>query len=164
MKISMIAAVAHNNVLGADNKIPWHMPKDFQYFKRMTMGKPIIMGRKTFASLGKPLPGRHNIVMTTQQDFNADDCTIVHTPEQALAACGNCEEAMVIGGAEIYQLFLDQADRIYLTEITLDCHGDTFFPEFDKTIWEEVQREPQASDEKNPHPYSFVIYEKTIQP
>lgn len=164
MKISMIAAIAHNNVLGADNQIPWHLPKDFQHFKRTTMGKPIIMGRKTFNSLGKPLPGRQNIIMTSQEDFSAPGCTVVHSPEQALAACGDCDEAMIIGGAEIYKLFLDQAERIYLTEITLDCQGDTFFPEFDKTVWHEVQREPQQPDEKNPHPYSFVIYEKATQP
>lgn len=157
-KISIIVALAKNHVIGKDNQIPWHIPKDLQYFKRITLGKPMIMGRKNYESIGRPLPGRKNIVLTRDKDYKAEGCTIVHTKEEAVAATDNAEEIMIIGGGAIYQMFMDEADALYLTEIDSDVEGDVFFPKYDNTLWKEVSRE--AGEENLDWNYDYVVYER----
>lgn len=156
----MIAAVAANGVIGAGGEIPWRISADLKRFKAITMGKPVIMGRRTFESIGKPLPGRHNIVVTGNKDYRAAGCTVVHSLEEALAAAGDAEEVMVIGGTYLYRAFLPQAGRLYLTLLEASVAGDTYFPPINKEAWQEVWREEHAADEKNPHAYSFVIWER----
>ncbi|MDO6637170.1 type 3 dihydrofolate reductase [Pseudoalteromonas carrageenovora] len=162
MIISMIAAMANNRVIGLDNKMPWHLPADLQHFKRVTTGKPVIMGRKTFESIGRPLPGRRNIIITRNNEYSAPGIETVTTPEAALKLVSNVEEVMIIGGGNIYQQFLEKADRLYLTFIDLDVKGDTQFPDYNKIanwhIEEEVKNLP---DEKNKSSYKFVtLYKK----
>lgn len=168
--LSMIIAAAGNRVMGRDNQMPWHLPNDLQYFKKVTMGKPMIMGRKTYESLGKPLPGRPHIIITRQQGYVAPNANeqvqVVSTLEQAITAAEillkNSEhtEAMVIGGAEICNLAFPYADRLYLTEVHAEVEGDVFFPEFDKNAWQEISRESHQASEGNPYDYSFVVYER----
>ncbi|AHK17042.1 MULTISPECIES: type 3 dihydrofolate reductase [Thalassolituus] len=165
MKLSLMVAVAQNRVIGRNNALPWYLPEDLKYFKKTTLGKPIIMGRKTFESIGKPLPGRTNIIITRQPDFTADGIKVVHTVEAArelaesICLVNGQDEAMIIGGAEIYGLTLPHCDRLYLTEVHADVEGDAFFPEYDKAAWQEVVREDFAADGPNPYNYSFVVYE-----
>lgn len=157
MKISMIAAMGENRVIGDENNnMPWHLPADLQHFKRVTMGKPIIMGRKTFESIGRPLPGRQNIVITRDTGFQAEGCDVVNSPEAALATAGDVDEVMVTGGAQIYALFLAQADKLYLTFIEGEFEGVAFFPAWDDENWVEASSEQCEPDEKNPHRYRFV--------
>lgn len=171
MKCSLIVAMAKNQTIGIDNTLPWHLPNDLKYFKQVTMSKPIIMGRKTYESIGRPLPGRTNIAITRQSDYQADGMVVVNTLEQALAKAEDIsfvdghEEVMVIGGAEIYQQALPQADRLYITHVHADVAGDAFFPEVDWADWQEVQREdhqadPQGAEKRNPFDYSFVVYDR----
>lgn len=142
MRISLIAAKSENGVIGKDNKLPWHLPEDLKYFKKMTLGKPVIMGRKTFESMGsKPLPNRENIVLTRYEGLVLPGCIIVNSVEGALAAAGSSAEAMVIGGAEIYSLFLPIADRLYLSIIPQIIDGDSFFPKLDMENWQLVSEE-----------------------
>lgn len=155
-KISIIVALAKNLVIGKDNQIPWHIPADLQYFKRITLGKPMIMGRKNFESIGRPLPGRKNIILTRDSNYTAEGCTIVHTKEEAIAATDNVEEVMIIGGGAIYEMFMDDADMLYLTEIDADVDGDVFFPEYDKSQWREVSRE--SGEENMDWRYAYVTY------
>mgnify|MGYP001552911254 FL=1 len=157
-KISIIVALAKNHVIGKDNQIPWHIPKDLQYFKRITLGKPMIMGRKNYESIGRPLPGRKNIILTRDKNFTAEGCTIVHTKEEAVAATDNAEEIMIIGGGAIYEMFMNEADTLYLTEIDANVDGDVFFPEYDKTLWKEASRE--AGEENLDWNYDYVVYER----
>lgn len=157
MLISMIAAMAENRVIGdADNNMPWHLPADLQHFKRVTMGKPIIMGRKTFESIGRPLPGRQNIIISRDEAYTADGCDVVNSPEAALIAAGEAAEVMITGGAQIYQLFMERADRLHLTFIEGAFDGVAFFPEWPPKDWFEVSTEAHLADEKNPHNYRFV--------
>lgn len=157
MLISMIAAMGDNRVIGdAENQMPWHLPADLQHFKRTTLGKPIIMGRKTFESIGRPLPGRQNIVISRDGDYRVEGCDVVDSPQAALDAAGDVEEVMITGGAQIYRLFMPQADRLHLTFIEGDFAGVAFFPEWSADEWEEVASESHPADEKNPHPYRFV--------
>ncbi len=159
MKITMIAALAKNNVVGKDNQMPWHLPADLKHFKQCTMGKPIIMGRKTYESIGKPLPGRLNIVLTRDTQFTAPGCELVHSPNDALAlAAPEHEEIIIMGGPSIYELFMPQADRMILTFIDADCEGDAFFPTWNAAEWQEVSRESHQADEKNAYAYSFVEF------
>ncbi|ABI37980.1 type 3 dihydrofolate reductase [Shewanella bicestrii] len=139
MRIAMIAAMANNRVIGKDNKMPWHLPEDLRHFKAMTLGKPVVMGRKTFESIGRPLPGRHNIVISRQADLQIDGVTCVTSFEDAKLAAGECEELVVIGGGQLYQQLLPQADTLYLTQISLDVEGDTFFPAWDSDKWQETE-------------------------
>jgi len=141
MKISLIAAMAENHVIGRNNQLPWRLPADLKRFKALTMGKPIVMGRKTWESLGRPLPGRTNIVITRDIGYQAEGCVVVHSIDQALEVAAGSDEVMVIGGEKLYQQVLDRADRLYLTLVKSDVEGDTWFPEFDLTQWREVQRE-----------------------
>jgi dihydrofolate reductase len=149
MKISIIVAASANNVIGADGGLPWYLPEDLRRFKKTTMGKPMIMGRATFESIGRALPGRRSIVLTRQQDFDAEGCDVVPTIDAALASAGNADEVMIIGGGEIYRQFLPMADRIYLTRVQTEINGDTLFPELDMSEWNVVAvEEYPAGDER----------------
>ncbi|GAA5216107.1 type 3 dihydrofolate reductase [Corallincola platygyrae] len=160
MKISLIAAMANDRVIGKDNQMPWHLPADLKHFKAVTLGKPVVMGRKTFESIGRPLPGRQNIVITRDPEWTADDVTVVHGTEQAMIAAGPVEELMIIGGGNIYQQFLSQADRLYLTFIELDAEGDAWFPDYQAEKWNEIESESHGPDDKNRYNYRFVTLEK----
>lgn len=164
MKISLIVAVSRNGVIGIDNQLPWHLPEDLKYFKSVTMGKPIIMGRKTFDSIGRPLPGRTNIVITRDSSWQVDGVEVARTLAQAMAlgqlACAQADvdEAMVIGGEQIYRMTLPAADRLYLTEVQAEVEGDAFFPEFDTKDWHQVSEQlPEVTDT---HPYRFIVLER----
>ncbi|MBW3777251.1 type 3 dihydrofolate reductase [Aeromonas veronii] len=160
MKISMIAAMAYDRVIGKDNQMPWHMPADLAHFKRVTLGKPVLMGRKTFESIGRPLPGRRNLVISRNPDYQADGIEVVGSVEAALALLADNEvaEVMVIGGGHLYAELLPKADCLYLTRIELEVEGDTRFPAFADEQWQCVEREVHQADEKNPHPYRFETW------
>lgn len=159
--ISLIAAMTEERVIGIENSLPWKLPNDMKWFRQQTMGKPIVMGRKTFESFGaKPLPGRTNIIITRDENYMAADCIVAHTIDEALQAAGNVEEVMIIGGASFYEQMLPQAQRMYLTFVHTQVEGDAWFPEFDKSQWQEVQHEDYQADEKNPFAHSFVIFER----
>ncbi len=160
MKLSLIAAVSRNNVIGKDNKMPWNLPADLQFFKTTTLGKPIIMGRKTWESLGRILPGRRHIVVTRNKDYTAEGVEIVHSTDAALKQASNVDEAVIIGGAHLYEEMLPLTDRLYLTEIDAEFEGDTFFPEWNKEKWDVVSSDVHLADEKNPFPYRFVVYDR----
>jgi dihydrofolate reductase len=157
MSLSLIVARASNGVIGKDNQLPWHLPADLKYFKAVTMGKPIVMGRKTFQSIGRPLPGRQNIVVTRNPDFDSNGITVVHSVEAAIAAANQVAEIMLIGGTELYKLSLPLVDRIYLTEIHQDFDGDAHFPLLNSQ-WQEISREDHVSDAGLG--YSFCVLEK----
>ncbi|MDP2560853.1 type 3 dihydrofolate reductase [Psychrobium sp. 1_MG-2023] len=140
MKISMIAAMAANRVIGKDNKMPWHLPEELSYFKQVTMGKPIVMGRNTFESIGRPLPGRKNIVLSSNTSLKIDGVTVVNSIEQAIAAGDHCDELMIIGGARLYEQMLEQVDNLYLTDIELDVAGDAFFPDYNIYQWKQSDK------------------------
>lgn len=146
-------------MIGIGNTLPWRLPADLRHFKRLTLGHPILMGRKTWDSLGKPLPGRTSIIITRNPDFVAQGCLVAHSLEEALAYHPNTGEVFCIGGADLYKQVLPLADRLYLTEIQRDYEGDAWFPEFDRNIWRETQRRSEAADGLE---YDFVIYDKTI--
>jgi len=157
----MIAALDHNRLIGHNNRLPWRLPADMQYFRRVTMGKPILMGRKTFESFGaKPLPGRPNIVLTQDRDYRSEGVIIVNGIEQALLAAQGADEIMVIGGAAFYQQMLSLAQRLYLTYVDGEFIGDTWFPEFDRDEWREASREDHLPDEKNLYSYHFLVFER----
>ena len=164
MRIAMIAAMAKNRIIGADNDMPWHLPADLKHFKAITLGKAVIMGRKTYESIGRALPGRPNIVITSNTDYSLSDATVVDSPESAFEVAkalspegSDNDEIMIIGGGTIYQAFLDRADTLYLTHIDLAVDGDTKFPDYEaEANWTETSREAHSADEKNAHPYTFV--------
>lgn len=160
MIISLIAAMAHDRVIGFQGDMPWHLSADLKHFKKITMGKPLIMGRRTFDSIGHALPGRLNIVVTRQADFVAKDCVVVNSLPDALQAAGDVDEVIVMGGGELYRQAFALASRLYLTFIDHKTLGDTFFPEWDETAWQEVSRESHQKDDKNPYDYAFVTLEK----
>lgn len=160
MLISLIAAMAEDRVIGIDNRLPWRLPADLQHFRRLTLGKPVLMGRKTFDSIGKPLAGRRNIVVTQDRAFRADGVEVAHSVDAALAAAAAAPELMVIGGASFYAQLLPRADRLYLTEIHHRFAGDAYFPAFDARGWRETSRSDHAADATNPYPYSFVVLER----
>jgi len=163
MIVSIIAAMAKNRIIGNKNGLPWRMPADMRHFKQTTMGKPIIMGRRTFESFGaKPLPGRSNIIITRDPSFSPKDCLIAGSPDQALelAARQQADEVMVIGGATIYTALLPKAQRLYLTYIQADIDGDSQFPDYPNSTWKEVSHRHYPADPDNPHAYSFVSLEK----
>lgn len=149
MLISLVAAMARHRVIGQNNKMPWHLPADLAHFKKVTLGKPVVMGRKTFESIGRPLPGRKNIVISRQKNLSIDQVECVESIEQALSVLKNEPEIMIIGGATIYEQTLPMADQLYLTYIDLDCEGDAFFPEFDENNFLIISREHHSPDEKN---------------
>jgi dihydrofolate reductase len=164
MIISIIVAIAKNNVIGKGNELPWHLPADFEYFKKITAGCPVIMGAKTHFSIKKTLPNRKNIVL-------CDDPKVVLLPgavmagsfEEAFVMAREGKEAFIIGGANVYRQGLNFADRLYITEVQTEAEGDIFFPEFDKNEWREIKREKRAADEKNAFAMDFVVYERKIK-
>jgi dihydrofolate reductase len=160
--ISLIAAIGKNNELGKDNNLIWKLPADMQHFIKTTTLHAVVMGRKTFESIGKPLPNRRNIVITRDVSYKKDGVEVVHSLSQALDLFGNInEEIFVIGGAEIYKEFMPIADKLYITHIDAeDKSADTFFPEIIPVVWNEVSHQEHQSDDKNPLPYTFSIYEK----
>lgn len=162
MKISLIAAVAQNGVIGRTNGLPWHLPDDFAFFKRKTSHHPIIMGRKSLESLGKPLPNRTNIIITRNTDFRVAGVSVVHTLDEAIAEAKaiSQDEIFVIGGAEIYAMALPAATTMYLTEIHKAYEGDAWFPAFDKAEWTEVSRVPHPADERHETGFDFVEYQR----
>ena len=158
MLVSIIAAMDRNRLIGNENQLPWHLPADLAHFKQVTMGKPIIMGRKTYESIGRPLPGRTNIVLTRSSDFSAECVLTANTLEQALNHVSAEEEVMIIGGSTIYELALPRADRLYLTYVEDSFEGDAWFPDFDPEQWSIVASEQHSADEKNSSAYRFVTY------
>lgn len=157
----MIAAMANNRVIGKDNQMPWHLPGDLKFFKKTTVGKPVIMGRKTFESIGRPLPKRPNIVITRSTDFSAEGVVVVHDTEAALTAAEGCEEVVIIGGGNIYEQFLAKAQTLYLTFIDLDTDGDAYFPNYEKIgQWQEVWQQSHYLSDGEPYDYRFVRLER----
>jgi len=159
MIISLIAALDKNYLIGANNGMPWHLPADFKHFKEVTLGKPIIMGRKTFESIGRPLPGRKNIVVS-RNGFTADGIISADNVESAFQLTGKVDEVMIIGGANFYQQLIDKADRMYLTHVNAECEGDTWFPKFDLSEWNVVTQQQVLADEKNDYDFTIVKYER----
>ena len=167
IKTAMIVAMAENGVIGCDNQLPWHLPEDLRYFKATTMGKPIIMGRKTFDSIGRALPGRINIVVSSQADLSLPEgVRLANSIEEASAIAKNIclqdgvDEIMVIGGEKIYQLFMQQTQRLYLTRVFADVEGDAQFPGFDESEWQLLQEEKYSASGNNPYDYSFCLFER----
>lgn len=160
MKISIIVAMAENRVIGRDNQLPWHLPADLKHFKATTLGKPILMGRKTWESIGRPLPERTNIVITRDENYTASGCVVVHSLDAALRAAEHHAEVMIIGGAELYRQVLPQADTLYLTLVHGEFEGDTRFPQWETDAWREVERIDHEADDRNPHAYSFITLER----
>ena len=160
-KIAVIVAVANNNVIGAGNTIPWYCPADLQYFKRTTLGSPVLMGRKTYQSLKvQPLPGRRNIIVTRDEGFKADGCDVVASIDQGLELACLQEKVFVIGGAEIYQQLLAKADELYITYVDASVEGDHYFPELNSNDWVLMSEEEHPSDDKNPHNMCFKVFSR----
>jgi len=153
---SLIVAVARNRVIGHTNGLPWRLPADLAHFKRLTMGHPVIMGRLTYESIGKPLPGRKNIVVTRTPGFQAPGCLVVDSLDDAYHEAGEADEVFVIGGGQLYAAALPAADRIYLTEVESEIEGDTFFPPLDRGGWRETELARQRPDERHAHSLRFV--------
>jgi dihydrofolate reductase len=158
--VTLIVAVADSGVIGRDNTLPWHLPADLQRFKRLTMGKPILMGRKTFESIGKPLPGRDNIVVTRDPNYRREGIHVVHDADQALRAAGDAAEIMVIGGAELFRAFLPRAGRIHLTRVHGNIAGDVMWPALDERDWQVVEREAHPADPRHAYAMTFEVWEK----
>lgn len=156
--ISLIAAMANNRVIGKDNQMPWHLPADLGHFKAITLGKPIIMGRKTYESIGRPLPGRKNIVISRDKSYKLEGCETASSLEEAITLVSEAEEIMIIGGGNLYAQALPHADKLYLTFIDLDVDGDTRFPKYEDLKLTEIKREKYLKDEKNPYDYQFVDF------
>nr|WP_018955093.1 type 3 dihydrofolate reductase [Thioalkalivibrio sulfidiphilus] len=159
MKLSLIVAVDRNRLIGRNNQLPWHLPADLAFFKRTTMGAPMLMGRKTWESIGRPLPGRTSIVITRDPDYRAEGAIVVHSIEEGIAAAGDAPELFVIGGAKLFVDTLPLADRLYLTQINHAFEGDTWFPEIGDA-WREISREAHGPDEKNAYGYAFITLER----
>jgi len=159
--ISLIVAMDKHCLIGRDNQLPWHLPQDLAYFKKVTMNHKIIMGRKTFESIGRPLPGRENIIITRDSTYSQEGCTILHSIDEILKLSSRSnEELFVIGGAEIFKEILSVSDRLYITEIDDVFEGDTYFPDRKETEWKKISIEKGTKDEKNPYDFEFVVYEK----
>jgi len=157
MLLSIVVAVAENGVIGADNRLPWRLPADLKRFKELTMGKPIVMGRKTYESIGRPLPGRHNIVITRQPSLAIDGCTVVGSLDAALTAAGPVSEVCLIGGAQLYRLALPRVQTIHLTRVHARVEGDVMFPTLDAAHWREAVLAHHPADERHAHAFSFVL-------
>ncbi|ASS71490.1 dihydrofolate reductase [Bacillus atrophaeus] len=158
--ISFIFAMDENRLIGKNNDLPWRLPNDLAYFKKVTTGHAIVMGRKTFESIGRPLPNRKNIVVTSADKAEFPGCTVVRTIEDVLTTVSDAEECFVIGGAQLYQALFPYADRLYMTKIHHTFDGDRFFPEFNEDEWKLISEEQGIKDEKNPYNYEFLVYEK----
>jgi dihydrofolate reductase len=161
--VSLIVAMAQNGVIGRDNALPWRLPEDLKRFKAFTLGKTLLMGRKTYESIGRPLPGRTNLVLTRDRGFLAPGVVVVHSVEEALAHAAD-NELVAIGGAEIYRLVLPFARRLYLTHVHADVPGDTYFPDFDPTQWADVEWRMHPADEQHAYPLTFVTLERRNVP
>jgi dihydrofolate reductase len=162
--ISVIVAMAQNGVIGRDNSLPWRLPEDLKRFRACTLGKPILMGRKTFDSIGGPLPGRTNLVLTRDRGWSARGVIVVHSVEEALAQARSSAELVAVGGAQIYRLVLPFARRIYLTHVHADVPGDITFPEFDSTQWADLECSSHPADEQHPYPLTFVTLQRRNAP
>ncbi|WP_086933932.1 dihydrofolate reductase [Agarilytica rhodophyticola] len=166
VKLSIVVAMAQNRTIGKENGLPWRLSEDLKYFKKITMGHPIIMGRKTFESIGRPLPGRTNIVVTRQDNWSYDGVKVVHDIDAAIsianqiALLDNKEEIMLIGGAELYKQSINICTRLYLTEVHAEVEGDAFFPLFDPEHWQEISRDKYEAQGGNPYDYSFVVFDR----
>ncbi|HEX6385847.1 MAG TPA: dihydrofolate reductase, partial [Anaerolineae bacterium] len=163
--ISFVVAMDRNRVIGVGGRLPWRLPDDMKWFKEVTMGKPVIMGRKTYDSIPnrfKPLAGRHNIVLTRNRDYRAEGATVVHSVEEALAATGDADEIMIGGGAQLYEALLPQADRLYLTLVDGTFEGDTYFPELDMREWRERYRQDHDPDERHLYRFTWLILEREV--
>ncbi len=158
--LSLIVAMDEQGLIGIHNRLPWRLSSDLKNFKRITLGKPVVMGRKTYESIGRPLPGRENIIMTRNKNYQADGATVFNALEDMYAHCSEVDEALIIGGAALYRQTLDKAARIYLTEVHTRLAGDAFFPDFDRSRWREVERREFGSDEKNEFAFSLVVLER----
>lgn len=161
--ISIVVAMDINRVIGKNNQLPWHLPADLAFFKKTTMGKPIVMGRKTHESIGKPLPGRQNIILTRNKNYEAEGCTVIHSVDEIFSLEKNeQDEICVIGGAEIFKEVLPCADRLYITTIEHEFEGDTYFPPINESDWVLVSKEKGPKDDKNPYDYYFTIYNRIL--
>ena len=160
MTISLVVAASTNNVIGSDGELPWHLPDDLRQFKRVTTGKPVIMGRRTFESIGGPLPNRRNIVMTRDPDYVAPGCEVVSSVGAAMSLAGGEDEVMIIGGGRVYRDFLPRADRIYLTRVQTEVEGDTFFPELDPDLWRQLSSEHHPADAQHRYAFDVMVYER----
>lgn len=158
--ISFFVAMDENGVIGKNNALPWHLPADLAYFKAKTTGHTIVMGRKTYESIGRPLPNRRNIILTNNKQFTQEGCIVIHTVKEVLKLCKHESETFVIGGSEIYRAFLPYVQRLYITCLHHTFEGDTYFPTIDLTQWKLVSKQKGKRDEKNQFDYSFLIYEK----
>lgn len=167
-RLAIIVAAAENGVIGRDNGLPWHLPEDLRYFKRVTMGKPIVMGRRTFESIGRPLPGRSNIVISRNADFSHPGVQVVASLDEAMAVGGDIADAeeaaeiVVIGGAQLYRQAMAMASRLYITEVHASVEGDVTLPAIHWRNWREISRERHAASEGNPFDYSFVVYDRVV--
>ena len=159
-RISVIAALAKNRVIGIENRLPWRLPEDLAHFKALTLDHPILMGRKTFESLGRPLPGRTNVVITRNPDFCREGCVVAGSIAAAIALCKDADEIFFIGGAELYAQAIPLADRLYLTEVDVEAEGDAWLPEYDRSAFYEVSRESHVGVKGDPLPFDFVVYER----
>jgi dihydrofolate reductase len=158
--VSMVVAATENDVIGRDNGMPWHLPDDLRYFKARTMGKPMLMGRKTFESIGKPLPGRTSLVMTRDSSWHADGAVIVRSLDEALDWARNAPELCVVGGAEVFRLAWPHAGRLFLTRIHAQIPGDTFFPKIDPGEWRETERTEHPADDRHAYAMSFITLDR----
>jgi dihydrofolate reductase len=159
-RISVIAALARNGVIGIENRLPWRLPEDLAHFKALTLNHPILMGRKTFESLGRPLPGRTNIVITRNRDYCQDGCLVADSISAAIALCSGADEIFFIGGAELYAQSIPLADRLYLTEVDIEPLGDAWFPDYDRSAFREVARESHTGETGDALKFDFVVYER----
>jgi len=159
MIVSIVVAISENHAIGKDNQLLWHLPKDLKHFKEITSGGTVIMGRKTYDSVGRPLPNRRNIIITRQQ-IEITGCEVVNSLQAALDLCRGTEEVFIVGGAEIYKQAMTLTDRIYLTIVHANIEGDTYFPEINADIWKETERADHEADEKNALPFSFITLER----
>jgi dihydrofolate reductase len=159
-QLSILVAVARNGTIGVKNTLPWRCPDDLKRFKALTMGHAIIMGRKTFDSIGRPLPGRTTVVVTRNRELKIEGCTVVHSLQEAIAACAGDSEVFIVGGAELYAQALPVVDTLHITEVHMDVAGDAHFPALDTTEWREVSREAHHQDAPQPLDYAFVTYRR----
>jgi len=160
LRISIIAALAKNRVIGIENRLPWRLPEDLAHFKALTLGHPILMGRKTFESLGRPLTGRTNIVITRNPGYRPEGCQVADSIPAAVALCKDADEIFFIGGAELYAQAIPQADRLYLTEVDIEAEGDAWFPDYDRSAFTEVSRESHTGGKGDTMSFDFVVYQR----
>lgn len=158
--VSIIVAMDRNRLIGGDGRLPWHLPADLRHFKQTSLGKPVVMGRKTYESIGKPLPDRTNIVVTRNNEYQAPGCITSSSLDQAIQSAGNVKELMIIGGADLYRQAFPRATRLYLTRIDAEFEGDSWFPDFDGNEWKVTAKSDHEVDDRNRFPYSFVTLER----